>query len=168
MPAATNSKLLRKCNVRLVSACMIGIALSYYAYVVETRKEQDDSYEAMCDISENISCTKVFMSEYGKGFGLIPKNYWIIYQPNSIYGLIFYALLAILSTSNNYNYSAIVVVLGIVSNILSVYLAYILYKFNDVCIVCVSTYIVNAAIMFFAIKKIRKLSTSDTREKKRK
>jgi len=60
MPADCN---LRKYNVRIVSACVIGIALSYYAYAVKTNKEQDDSYEALCDISENISCTKVFMSE---------------------------------------------------------------------------------------------------------
>jgi len=60
--AARNS-VLRKLNTRILSACVIGLVLSYYAYVVETKKEQDESYEAMCDISEHISCTKVFISE---------------------------------------------------------------------------------------------------------
>jgi len=43
-----------------------GIALCIYTYVVENRKEEDSSYEAMCDINEHISCTKVFTSEYNK------------------------------------------------------------------------------------------------------
>ena len=62
MPTAGNCAL-RKINAGILSACLIGLGLSYYAYVVETKKEQDDSYKAMCDISENISCTKVFMTE---------------------------------------------------------------------------------------------------------
>jgi vitamin-K-epoxide reductase (warfarin-sensitive) len=62
----------------------------------------------------------------------------------------------------------VIVVLGIFSNLLSVYLAYILYKINDICVVCVLTYIVNAAIMIFAIKKMRKLSADDARKKKMK
>jgi len=60
--SATRNYALRKLNARIVSACMIGLGLSYYAYIVEIKKEQDDSYEPMCDISEHISCTKVFMT----------------------------------------------------------------------------------------------------------
>ncbi|XP_012220287.1 vitamin K epoxide reductase complex subunit 1-like protein 1 [Linepithema humile] len=164
MPAVGNSAL-RKLNTGILSACVIGLGLSYYAYVVETNKEQDDSYEALCDISEHISCTKVFMSEYGKGFGLIPKNS-IFNIPNSLYGLAFYTQVAILSMINNYTCSAAVVVLGILSNIGSIYLAHILYIFNDICVVCISTYIVNAAITYFSIKKFRKLSINDARKKK--
>lgn len=42
--------------------CFFGMGLSYYAYVVEMTKEHDDNYVAMCDISEHMSCSKVFMS----------------------------------------------------------------------------------------------------------
>ena len=42
--------------------CFFGMGLSYYAYVVETTKEHDENYFAMCDISEHMSCSKVFMS----------------------------------------------------------------------------------------------------------
>lgn len=54
---------IHKLNTGLVTSCVVGLALSYYAYVVETAKEQDDNYEALCDISERISCTKAFMSK---------------------------------------------------------------------------------------------------------
>lgn len=53
----------RKLNAQLVSACLIGFTLSYYAYTVETAKEANKSYEALCDINDRISCSKVFMSE---------------------------------------------------------------------------------------------------------
>lgn len=45
-------------------ACMIGTGLSVYSYYVETMLAEDSSYEAMCDISEQISCSKVFTSEW--------------------------------------------------------------------------------------------------------
>lgn len=38
-----------------------------------------------------------YYCRYGKGFGIIPKTSFL-YIPNPIYGLIFYALVAILST----------------------------------------------------------------------
>ncbi|XP_015605401.1 vitamin K epoxide reductase complex subunit 1-like protein 1 [Cephus cinctus] len=154
-------------NAGLISACLTGLGLAYYAYVVETAKEKDNLYEAMCDISEHVSCTKAFMSKYGKGFGLIPKDS-ILYAPNSIYGLIFYFTVLILSTLNYYSSTLALLALGILANISSVYLACILYLLNDICIVCVSNYIVNAIILILTVKKLRIVSRGETRKKKTK
>ncbi|TGZ47411.1 vitamin K epoxide reductase complex subunit 1-like protein 1 [Temnothorax longispinosus] len=166
MPAAGNCAL-RKFNAGIVSACVIGLGLSYYVYVVETKKEQDDSYEAMCDISETITCTKVYATEYGKGFGLFPKDS-VFNVPNPMYGLAFYTQFAVLSMINNYACTATIVVLGILSNICSIYLIHILYLLKYICVVCVSMYIVNAVITYLAIKKFRKLTAGDTYKKKMK
>ena len=57
------SSRVHNVNTGIVTSCVIGLALSYYAWVVEVAKERDDSYEAMCDLSEHFSCTKAFMSE---------------------------------------------------------------------------------------------------------
>lgn len=54
---------IHKLNTGLVTACVVGLALSYYAYYVETSKEKDSNYEPLCDISEHVSCTKAFMSK---------------------------------------------------------------------------------------------------------
>ena len=63
-------------------------------------KIADENYVALCDIDETVSYSKVFTSKYGKGFGLVellngdenhPLN-----QPNSLYGIIFYALFGLL------------------------------------------------------------------------
>ena len=53
--------------------CLCGAGLAGYAYYVEMESEKNPEYEALCDINEEISCTKVFNSEYGKGFGVIQK-----------------------------------------------------------------------------------------------
>ncbi|KAG5327299.1 VKOR1 reductase, partial [Pseudoatta argentina] len=157
----------QKFNAGIVFMCVLGLIFSYYAYAVEVKKDQDDSYQPLCDISEHISCTKVFMTEYGKGFGLFSKNS-VFNVRNPIYGLIFYTLVAILSVINNYIFLAATVILGIISNILSIYLSHILYLQRDICVVCISMYIINVMITFFAIKKFRqfqKLASGDTYKK---
>ena len=49
----------------------VGLFLSLYSLQVEIKAEHDKNYRAFCDINEHISCTKVFMSPYGRGFGII-------------------------------------------------------------------------------------------------
>lgn len=44
-------------------ACISGCALSMYSYYLTGTLEEDDEYEALCDISEHVSCTKVLQSE---------------------------------------------------------------------------------------------------------
>ena len=55
----------------LVLLCMLGISVCIYALSVEFHVEANPEYEAMCDINDKMSCTKVLTSEYGKGFGLL-------------------------------------------------------------------------------------------------
>lgn len=69
---------------------------------------------------------------------------------------------------NAYATSALVVTLGILSNVGSIYLAYILYLLSNICVVCVSTYILNAIVLTLAVKKHRKLFQNGTNKKKRK
>lgn len=42
--------------------CLLGILLSVYAFHVEREKSRDANYQAMCDLSNSISCSKVFGS----------------------------------------------------------------------------------------------------------
>ncbi|XP_064835471.1 vitamin K epoxide reductase complex subunit 1-like protein 1 [Oncorhynchus masou masou] len=73
--------------------CVLGILLSLYAFHVETEKSRDSNYRAMCDVSNSISCSKVFTSRWGRGFGLLGSifgNDSAMNQPNSVYGIVFY------------------------------------------------------------------------------
>lgn len=74
----------------------VALLLSAYTLYVEAKAENDKNYRAVCDINEKISCSKVFTSEYGTGFGLkfLPEA---LKLPNGIYGIAFYGILLILS-----------------------------------------------------------------------
>jgi vitamin-K-epoxide reductase (warfarin-sensitive) len=68
--------------------------LSIYSVYVEIRAEEDESYEALCDINSRISCTRVFTSKFAKGFGIMPEA---LNLPNGVYGMFFYSSMALLS-----------------------------------------------------------------------
>lgn len=55
---------IKQLSAFIAIACIIGCGLSAYSYYVAVKVEEDDEYEALCDISEHVSCTKVLQSEY--------------------------------------------------------------------------------------------------------
>ncbi|XP_046388368.1 vitamin K epoxide reductase complex subunit 1-like protein 1 [Ischnura elegans] len=144
----------------MIFFCFCGILLSYYAYIVETKKEEDENYEAMCDISEHMSCSKAFSSRFGKGFGVIGSvlgENSVLNQPNSIYGILFYSIVGVLATLESAAASRILFWVCLFSNLASIYLAYILaFILHDFCVVCISTYIVNAVITFLAYFRFKR------------
>eukprot|EP00092_Neocalanus_flemingeri_P005472 GFUD01005902.1.p1 GENE.GFUD01005902.1~~GFUD01005902.1.p1 ORF type:complete len:187 (-),score=36.61 GFUD01005902.1:207-767(-) len=141
-----------------------GLLLSLYALHVETQASKDPDYVALCDISQSMSCSKVFSSPYGRGFGLVglllgethPTN-----QPNSVYGIIFYSTMMLAAFMTNKVVSTIQFYLSLVSVAGSLYLAYILYFIlQEMCPVCVSTYVVNILLFITSWCKKRSLSAT--------
>ena len=140
-----------------------GIGLSCYAYYVELAKEADEKYVALCDINEDISCSRVFNSKYGKGFGLLslildekhPLN-----QPNALYGIVFYSILTLLYLCGGSSrflaglqFYSFLMATGV-----SCYLAYVLYfVLKDICVVCISVYGVNFLLLLLSYCKKRSL-----------
>ncbi|XP_072014420.1 vitamin K epoxide reductase complex subunit 1-like protein 1 isoform X2 [Amphiura filiformis] len=131
--------------------CILGILLSLYAYYVETTKEVNPGYQAFCDIGQSISCSKVFTSKYGRGFGMIAPifgQHSILNQPNSVFGVLFYCLQLLFSQMLTPGAATFLLVTSVLANFGSVYLGWILYfVLEDFCLVCVSTYIVNFLIL---------------------
>lgn len=147
--------------------CALGLVLSVYALHVELSHERNPEYRAMCDLGESVSCSKVFSSRWGRGFGLVqffaakdsPLN-----QPNSVLGIIFYTLQLGLGLSLSKRAAMFLVFSSWVSIAGSLYLASILaFVLGDFCMVCVSTYIVNFALLFTNVK--RKSSIEGMKEK---
>ncbi|KAL7300432.1 hypothetical protein TKK_0006786 [Trichogramma kaykai] len=157
---------LQRLDAALLGLCLHGVAVSYYAYLVETNKEKDDDYQPLCDISEHFSCTKAFMSEFGKGFGLIPKDS-SFYLPNSIFGIVFYTIVASLSLFNHYWNTLLMLAATVLANSFSIYLAYVLYLLKDVCLVCVTTYIINAILLVLSAKKLGEIKQAQQAKKKK-
>lgn len=145
----------RRLKIYNAVVCFLGVLVSIYAYVVETRAEHDPNYAPMCDLSPNVSCTKAFNSRYGKGLGLLQRfvgSDSILVQPNSVYGIIFYCTVLICGMFDGRRWDKLHLALCILSNITSVYLAYLLYfVLYDLCVVCVTTYVCNALLLVGSI-----------------
>ncbi|XP_013781109.1 vitamin K epoxide reductase complex subunit 1-like protein 1 [Limulus polyphemus] len=162
---------LRK--LRMVSAiiCVLGLILSFYAYYVEMEKEHNKNYKALCDISDHMSCSTVFTSKYGRGFGLLSYIVGSDSQlniPNSLFGIVFYILQMALGQSTNPFLTKVEISSAFVSNLGSLYLAYILYFIlHDFCVLCVSTYVVNALLLACACYKLGKLQAVRLKQEKK-
>lgn len=50
-------------SAAIAVACLIGTGLSVYSYYVASKIEEDESYEALCDINESVSCSQIYQSE---------------------------------------------------------------------------------------------------------
>ncbi|XP_032357952.1 vitamin K epoxide reductase complex subunit 1 [Etheostoma spectabile] len=137
--------------------CVVGLFLSVYALHVELSRERNPDYRAMCDLGESVSCSKVFTSRWGRGFGLVQffaAKESHLNQPNSVLGIIFYTLQMGLGLSLSKKAAMLLVFSSWVSVAGSLYLASILaFVLGDFCMVCVSTYIVNFALLFTNLKR---------------
>ncbi|KAK6025697.1 vitamin K epoxide reductase family protein, partial [Ostertagia ostertagi] len=110
---------------RALYTLLAGLIVSLYGLYVEIRFEMDHEYSAMCDVSSLVSCTRVLTSKYGSGFGIVgpllgedsPFN-----QKNAFYGVIGYAILALIQLSNNQCSASISLMAAILMNIMTIYL----------------------------------------------
>ncbi|XP_040211923.1 vitamin K epoxide reductase complex subunit 1-like protein 1 [Rana temporaria] len=155
-----------------VVLCAAGIGLSVYAYHVETSRERDPEYTALCDINPDISCSKVFTSRWGRGFGLVegilgarsPLN-----QPNSVFGILFYTLQIVLGFVPSLAAAATLLVTSLVSIAGSLYLAYILfYILEDFCVICITTYALNFSLLLLNVVRLRYLTAKPQKKKTKK
>jgi len=111
----------------------IGFLLSAYSLRVKS-KARSKRYKALCDIRDNVSCSKAFTSKYGS----------IAFVPNSVFGLLFYPILFYLASVGEVlavRYLSAAAVLG------SIYLAYLLFKTKNYCVVCIGIYTTNLLIL---------------------
>lgn len=148
---------------------IIGFILSAYSVYVEHRIEHKDEspdggeeFQALCDIEAiGASCSAVFSLPEGKMlsfFGLVPKGH-AFDIPNGVLGMLFYTYvflrsvdkyprgMSILFTST---FNLIISSLAISS---SIFLGRKLYIIQELCIVCVSTHIINTTAWIRAIRE---------------
>ncbi len=108
---------------------LIGLALSLYTLHV-TRNAGRENYTPLCDIAENISCTRAFTSPSGRTLGL--HNAWL--------GITYYGF--VLLTQHTLPLAAWIASLLALAK--TVELAYTSYaRMHNFCLVCTTTYVVN-------------------------
>ena len=124
-------------SVRWLS--LLGFVLCAYSLHVMNNLRKYKSYKPLCDVKENISCSKAFTSKYGYLTGF----------PNPIYGLVFYTIIFI---STLYYNTRLILYLSMLSVAFSLYLAYISYfKQKNFCLVCSTIYLINLLILLMSM-----------------
>ncbi|KAI1893542.1 hypothetical protein AGOR_G00124800 [Albula goreensis] len=138
--------------------CLLGVIMSIYAFHVEREKARDQNYQPLCDVSNSVSCSKVFTSRWGRGFGLLGSIFGkngAMNQPNSVYGLIFYLFQLLLGLTVSAMAALILMTTSIVSVVGSLYLSYILYfVLKDFCIIAVTTCVLNFILFMLNYKRL--------------
>ena len=141
---------------------LLGVVVSVYALHVEHEaakpRAPGQEFRALCDIAWlGVSCSKVFMSKYGRMlslFGIVPNGH-ALDVPNAVLGILFYSCtftLPYLKALPKGLRSTLMLLASTLSCASSAYLAYcLIYILQDVCIVCISTYIINAIIFVLSL-----------------
>lgn len=146
------SRKLSRVERALLIVITLGLLVSIYGLYVEVKHDRDHSYQPMCDISEKVSCSAAFFTEYGRGLGLLPE---VISYRNPVYAIIFYpTLLLVLGTGRGRLNAILFLALAFVPVVVASYLAYILFAvLKVVCVVCISVYVLNALLFYYALKR---------------
>lgn len=118
----------------IVLLACAGFGVSLYAYFVERKIMADANYKAACDLTDRISCTKPLTSQYAKLF----------FISNSLAGMIFYTLVALLGFYEAPNFLLLFASAGLLSSIVLGYLLY--FKVKALCLLCTSLYIINICL----------------------
>ncbi|KAM3654563.1 vitamin K epoxide reductase complex subunit 1-like [Ammospiza maritima maritima] len=148
--------------------CVAGAALSVYALHVEHQAAKDPSYRAACDLGPSVSCTRVFSSRWGRGLGLLELLVGrdsALNVPNGAIGLLFYLLQGMLGTWRGRAAALALVGTSVASALASLWLgAVLLFGLRDLCVVCLSTYGVNLALLALNLQRWKRHKTSPKTE----
>ncbi|NXO05112.1 VKORL protein, partial [Rhinopomastus cyanomelas] len=133
--------------------CVAGAALSLWSLHVGRERARDPHYRAGCDLGPAMSCSRVFGSRWGRGLGLVepllgPDSSFNL--SNGVIGVFFYLLQGVLGTGWVPGRGATAVLLGTsgTSVLASVWLGWVLaFELQDLCLVCVSTYLINILLL---------------------
>ncbi|XP_061904232.1 vitamin K epoxide reductase complex subunit 1-like protein 1 isoform X2 [Entelurus aequoreus] len=97
-------------------------------------------------------------TRWGRGFGLLGSifgNDSALNQPNSVYGIGFYAFQLLLGMTVSAMAALILMMTSILSVVGSLYLGYILYfVLKDLCVICITTYVLNVILFILNYKRL--------------
>ena len=95
------STIISEANWSINVLSGLGFLIAVYSYYVKwSYKRNPSGYRALCDLGENISCSRVITSKYGSGFGVVGRLFGEksnLNVSNSILGALFYIVQIALS-----------------------------------------------------------------------
>lgn len=145
-------------TVSIFILCLVGIVVSSELIRIHVKVYTDSSFHSFCALSEGINCETVAESRYAV--------FWFL--PVAVWGVLGYLVIGSLALWNliyrkygregkffTWGFS-IIFILGLISILIDVVLAYISHKIiHSICILCTTAYFINFLILFFSILQIK-------------
>lgn len=126
----------------VIIASAIGLVICLYGLYIEHKVLTDHAYKAACDLSDRASCTKTFLSPWGKILGI--SNMYVgiaFYSAMIAFGLLGLRTLAF--------WGAVAACFACAG------LAYILYaKVKTFCLLCSSIYLINIILLVIIYRSL--------------
>ena len=160
---------MTKAQARIALICaLVGLGVSTAAAYVHYRLVFDPSYHSFCDVTETVSCTQVYLSQY--------STYWGV--PVAIFGGLWFVVAALLSIggmtarqSVRESMPGYLFVLSTVALSVVMYLAYAsIFKLHTYCVLCLITYaaviglfVVSGAATSFPMTTLPRRASRDLR-----
>lgn len=117
----------------------IGLLVCVYAAFIEHKLKTNRYYKPACDISDKVSCTKVFLNPSAR-----------VFIANAYIGMLFYTGMILLGFLDQHKLAFIGATAACA---VSLFLAYILYtKVKAACLNCISIYIINAILLYITYR----------------
>ena len=129
---------------------LLGCLVAAYAIRVERNAKKD--IKAVCDINDRMSCSKVLTSKYARMLGLafgLKENH-PLNLPNTYFGFLFYLAVFVYPFVDVPYKEFLLMGASGMSMVACVVLAVAMWKLGDFCAVCVTTYFINAGILYCA------------------
>ena len=149
----------------------MGLGIALYSLHVESKLVDLPGYTPACDISAwAMSCSKVFTSKYANplsNFGIVKRGSTMDFSLGQLAIVYFSLMIAFPTLKQRFPLSGVIFrVLSHLSIGFNAYLAYVLkFILGEMCIVCVSNYLVNLAL-WLTIARISRETVHVRRAKK--
>ena len=136
-----------------LGACLVGLAVAAKLTVLHIEVHHDPDLESFCAISESVNCDTVALSPYSVFLGV----------PVAVWGIVGYLLMSAaalwgMRSRKLSPATAILLSLAFVSVLVSIVLSYIaMTQIESVCILCMTTYLVNVVLLGIMLHKSRRL-----------
>jgi uncharacterized membrane protein len=154
------------------SLCLVGIGIALYSLYVESMLVNIPGYTPACDVSAwAMSCSKVFNSKYARplsNVGFVKRGHVLDLSLPYLALLYFVPLMFLPAISKQQPTSVkLFRATSYVAVCFNMYLAYILkFVLGEVCLVCVSNYIVNLGLVLTVDNIARTSGISENKIKK--
>jgi vitamin-K-epoxide reductase (warfarin-sensitive) len=135
-----------------------GLFLSIYAIYIEHQITQNEDFVALCDINQEISCSKALSSDYKYIFSALNliSSDSLFNRLNCEYGILFYIFIFVAyQLSKKYPiFKTFLLLSTSFGMVLSVVLAYVMITIlKTLCLICIATYLTNLLLLLIAINE---------------